>query len=109
MSWHIANLTTQAPTPEQSAEGVSAPEPAVAAALAFDGLPNAVELRQRAVLLADMARARGAEAALIDGPGYLMSALERALQEAGIRAYYACHASTGARPGYRGLIPAGGR
>ena len=84
----IINLTQHASTSEQQCS-----EPAnksvVGALLTFDSPPTGGEMEVRASKLAAIAVAAGAEAAMIGGAPFFMSALERALIKAGIRPLYA--------------------
>ena len=84
----IINLTQHAGTPEQ---GVTEPadKKLVQELLTFDALPSASEIRGRAEALASIAMQSGADSAMIGGAPYLMSALECALMDAGVKPMYA--------------------
>lgn len=86
----IVNLTQHDPTAEQAAEGVfqfSAGE--IRPLLNFNDLPSRGEIEARAQALASLARASGAEAALVGGAPFLMEPLCAALREAGVRPLFA--------------------
>lgn len=89
----IYNLTQHKSTPEQVAQGVKDLEPETAAAvralLTFEERPSKEERVYRAKQLAHLAKDLGAETVMIGGALYLMSALEDALETAGIKAVYA--------------------
>ena len=89
----IINLTQHLSTAEQSAAGVLDFEglqlAALKKALTFKGIPSKEEMRLRALLLAEMAKRTGAQKAMIGGAPYFMSALEKALKDAGIQPLYA--------------------
>lgn len=89
----ILNLTQHNATPEQVAAGVIEPTPEVKARirelLTFNELPAPGEIAARAEELARIAAEAEAEAAMIGGAPYLMSALERALIEEGVEPLYA--------------------
>lgn len=93
MNENILNLTQHKSTPEQIAAGVVEPEPDVKELiqrlLTFDVIPTTAELRYRARDLAQIAVADESSTVLIGGAPYFMSSLERALRDAGVRAYYA--------------------
>lgn len=84
----IINLTQHNGTPEQ---GVTEPanKALVQELLTFDALPSASGIRGRAEALASIAMQSGADSAMIGGAPYLMSALESALLDAGIKPLYA--------------------
>ncbi|WP_274585843.1 hypothetical protein V9W64_10710 [Neisseria leonii] len=84
----IINLTQHAALPEQ---GCIEPEmkEAVKGFLTFGSLPAPNEILWRAEMLAQTAAEEGAEAAMIGGAPYLMSALENALKSRGIKPLYA--------------------
>ena len=90
----IINFTQHFETAEQAAVGVYTPtDPEVAAEirsnLNFAELPEREEILCKAYVLAEIASEEGAEAAMIGGAPYLMSALERALKDKGIKPLYA--------------------
>jgi hypothetical protein len=87
----ILNLTQHPATTEQVADGVIEPsnKRAVQSALTFDEIPNANEIKARAEFLAGIAKEAKVKKALIGGAPFFMSALERALIEAGITPVYA--------------------
>lgn len=87
----ILNMTQHDSTPEQGAQGVVEPEDkaAVRSLLTFTTIPSKEEVVERAEKLADAAFHAGAEAAMIGGAPYLMSALERALKAKGVKPLYA--------------------
>lgn len=98
----ILNLTQHTATPEQ---GVVEPadKATVAGLLTFEELPTVFDIAARARALAEIARAHfdahvgylgggslgAGKCAMIGGAPFLMSALEGALTEAGIRPLYA--------------------
>jgi len=88
----ILNLTQHKPTPEQVSAGVVEPaeedKQTIRNALTFDDLPTAEKIERRAQALAKVAK-RYCDSAMIGGAPYLMSALERALKERGIKPLYA--------------------
>lgn len=86
----ILNLTQHIPTPAQVEAGVVEPrnKAEVQNLLTFEVLPSKEEIKARAQALARLAQAAGAEAALIGGVQYLMSSLEQALKEVGIKPIY---------------------
>ena len=87
----IINLTQHASSAEQKAEGVmEAPDQnTIKELLTFVGIPTTAEIKSRAEALAKIVTDAGAEAAMISGAPYLMSALENALKERGITPLYA--------------------
>lgn len=87
----IINLTQHDATPEQIEAGVFEPKnkEAVRKLLTFDTIATKQEIEERAAKLANLAYLEGAEAAMIGGAPYLMSALERALKAKGIKPLYA--------------------
>jgi len=92
----ILNLTQHAPTPEQVAAGVVEPEEGkkkIQRLLTFEDLPTAEEIQERAEALARVAevltKEYGHDSVMIGGAPYLMSALEKALKERGIKPLYA--------------------
>ena len=90
----ILNLTQHQATPEQIAAGVvdlHAPQRAeLVSLLTFSDLPTALDIRERAAIIADLACANGLggdegddpqpTAAMIGGAGYLMPVLEATLR-----------------------------
>jgi len=90
---NIVNLTQHKATPEQCAEGVFdlSDEPAdeLIALLTFAEPPPRDEIINRAAKIARVARATGAEAAMLGGALWLMSALEQQLRLLGIGPLYA--------------------
>ena len=85
----IINLTQHLPTPAQTAEGVFLASAELMTLLNFDDIPDIEDIEWRAAALADIAVSEGAEAAMIGGAPYLMSALERALKARGVKPVYA--------------------
>lgn len=87
----ILNLTQHAATTEQVDAGVVEPEnkTAVQAALTFDAIPSADEMRQRAEFLAAIAKDSGCNKAMIGGAPFFMAPMERALLATGITPVYA--------------------
>lgn len=89
----IINLTQHTATDDQRAAGVFDLEGEalsyVKANLTFDTLPNKEEIDLRAERIADIAADHHADAAMIGGAPYLMSALEVALLDRGITPLYA--------------------
>lgn len=87
----IANLTQHDSTPEQKAQGVVEPsdKQSIRGLLTFNAIPSKEEMAERASKLADVAVNEKAEAAMIGGAPYFMSALERALKAEGIKPLYA--------------------
>lgn len=87
----ILNLTQHPATAEQIAAGVQDLPSAetLRTLLTFDQLPSRTEIKGRAEALALMAEAAGADAAMIGGAPFLMSTLEAALLNKGIRPMYA--------------------
>lgn len=89
----IINLTQHPAAQEQTLQGVLDFEglqlQALKKALTFEGIPSKEEMRLRALLLAEMAKRTGAQKAMIGGAPYFMSALEKALKDAGIQPLYA--------------------
>jgi hypothetical protein len=77
----ILNLTQHVATPEQVAAGVIEPtnKEQVVNLLTFDTLPSPLETWNRAKALAQIAKESGADAAMIGGAPYFMSAIEDAL------------------------------
>jgi hypothetical protein len=86
----IINLTQHAATPDQMAAGVVEPadKAGVQSLLTFEQAPDATDMNRRAGALADIAKASGAEAAMIGGAPYFMAPLEAALVVAGVRPLY---------------------
>ena len=89
----IINLTQHKATDEQIRAGVVDPMPELKAkirqALTFDALPSQAEIARAAVALAWLADESGEAVAMIGGAPFLMSSLEVALTEIGIRPMYA--------------------
>lgn len=89
----IINLTQHKATDEQLAAGVVEPVPElkakIAEALTFDDVQTQVEIGLAAEALAWLADESGEAVAMIGGAPFLMSALEEALTEIGIRPLYA--------------------
>lgn len=86
----ILNLTQHVATAEQMEDGVFEPmnKIAVQQLLNFEVMPDSFEIRNRAHELARIAKIHGVKHAMIGGAPYLMSALEAALTEMGIRFWY---------------------
>lgn len=88
----ILNLTQHAPTSAQLAAGVfDAPAEVRAKILAelnFREIPHRGEIYSRADELARLASLVGCTHAMIGGAGYLMGALECALEEVGVQPLY---------------------
>ena len=87
----ILNLTQHSATAEQVAAGVIAPanHGAVKALLDFQTLPSVAEVWQRAVQLAQLAKAGGCDRAMIGGAPFLMKELEFQLRSVGVSPLYA--------------------
>ena len=89
----ILNLTQHITTPEQRAQGVIDLPPRLHAEvkklLTFEELPTIEELKWRARLLAHIAKKSKVKYAMIGGAPYLMSHLEGALMQVGVRPVYA--------------------
>jgi hypothetical protein len=87
----IINLTQHACSAEQAEAGVVEPADKVKVKelLTFNRIPSPEEMRDRAVMLASMAKTEGADAAMIGGAPYFMATLEVALQVAEIKPLYA--------------------
>lgn len=105
----IFNLTQHPATAEQVAQGVYEPDAKtkqrIQALLTFDTLPDTATIAERAQALADIVRdtdmsgasdddlnigcGEWAITAMIGGAPYLMSALEEALRDIGVRSVYA--------------------
>ena len=88
----ILNLTQHSPTPEQVEAGVveMAPEQkeVLKDLLNFQVIPSNKNVEDRAGIIAVLARGAGATHAMIGGAPYLMSALEAALKNNGIKPMY---------------------
>ena len=86
----ILNLTQHGASNEQVSEGVIEPKSKdlVRDILTFNTIPNISEINLRAEKLARLAQESGAESAMIGGAPYLMSALEKALKDAGVKPIY---------------------
>lgn len=84
----ILNLSRHQATPAQINAGIVEPEKRwkVENLLEFDSKPSFEEIQERAEALAELAT--GFYAALIDGPAYLVPALEEALLSRGIDVIY---------------------
>lgn len=87
----IVNLTQHAPTPEQTAAGVSNPQhwEAVKKYSTFDAVPTYSQCFFRAKEIAQIAKANGATHAMIGGAPFFMRHLEDALLNQGIDPLYA--------------------
>lgn len=89
----VINLTQHPSTPEQRADGVFDLEGqdlnTVKSLLTFNDLPSMDDINHRARELTYIAANHNADAALIGGAPYLMSALERHLKYGGITPLYA--------------------
>ena len=87
----ILNLTQHPASADQAAWGVVEPrdKAGVHRLLTFEACPDREVIRARAEALAAIARADGADAAMLGGAPYLMGSLEAALRAAGIRPVYA--------------------
>jgi hypothetical protein len=87
----ILNLTQHAASAEQAAAGVVEPQAKVDIhrLLTFEACPDQKVVHARAEALAAIARASGAEAAMLGGAPYLMGPLEAALRASGVRPVYA--------------------
>ena len=89
----ILNLTQHKATPEQVAQGVvDLPEKLhneLTKLLTFEELPTITELKWRSTLITLIAKTKNCTRAMIGGAPYLMSHLEGALMQAGIRPLYA--------------------
>ncbi len=87
----ILNLTQHPASAEQAAAGVVEPadKEGVVRLLTFEEPPSREERAARAATLADLAVATGADAAMIGGAPFFMSALEGALAARGVRAVHA--------------------
>ena len=89
----IINLTQHTATADQIAAGVQdltgSGRDQVIAALTFDALPTAADLRDRAATIALVAMLAGTDKAMIGGAPYFMAPLESALKSAGITPVYA--------------------
>ena len=89
----IINLTQHSATADQVAAGVvdlsGDALTDLRDALTFDSIPTREEIRNRSEYIAQLAVSHEAEAAMIGGAPYLMSALEKELKAAGITPLYA--------------------
>lgn len=87
----ILNLTQHTATAEQAQAGVVEPSDKafVVAQLNFDELPSQDDIAGRAKNLANFAKANKAQAVMIGGAPYLMSALELELLACDIKPLYA--------------------
>lgn len=86
----IINLTQHASTAEQRAEGVmdALDQNSIKELLTFVSIPTPAEIKSRAETLAKIAANNDADAAMIGGAPYLMSALESALKNRGVKPLY---------------------
>ena len=86
----IINLTINKTTVEQAGDGVKEPDnkDEVINLLTFDQIPTHQDIYTRAHKLTIIAFEHGAEGAMIDGPGWLMGALESELQDNMIKPLY---------------------
>lgn len=84
----ILNLTQHLGTPEQ---GVTEPEDKaeVQRLLTFESIPTRQELIERALKLTQIARLANADQAMIGGPPFFMSLLEKFLSAYGMTPLYA--------------------
>ena len=87
----ILNLTQHSATAEQVTAGVVAPvnHGAVKVLLDFQTLPSVADVWQRAVQLAQLAKASGASHAMIGGAPFLMKELEFQLLAVSVSPLYA--------------------
>jgi len=86
----IINLTGKITTTEQKIDGVVEPmnRDTVINLLTFDQIPTNKEIFIRANKLTHVAMDNGAKGVLIDGPGWLIGALELDLQDHMIKPFY---------------------
>lgn len=91
MNVKIVNLTQHNATQDQLEAGVFEPQNKVRVRelLTFNSIPSNDELEKRATELANIAVEEGAQAAMIGGAPYFMSALEDALLRKGVEPVYA--------------------
>lgn len=87
----IINLTQHVATPDQIQAGVFEPsdKAKVQSLLTFEELPTDLDIANRARQLAIVARASGAEAAMIGGASYLIWCLEEELISKRVRPLHA--------------------
>lgn len=89
----ITNLTQHVATPEQIvADVVDLPaddRARLQQLITFHVIPSSEEIRERAEAVAQLAVKAGATTAMIGGAPFFMSALEKALCEAGVKPVYA--------------------
>lgn len=86
----IVNLTQHQGAPEQGVIDLTGEKKTrLVELLNFVEMPNSLEILQRAEALAQLAVEEGGEAAMIGGAPFLMSALEKALKEQGVKPLYA--------------------
>ena len=87
----IINLTQHEASAEQKKAGVIEPveKERIKRLLTFDEIPSKVEIRAVASALAEIAADEKVSAAMIGGAPFLMSALEFALRNGGIKPLYA--------------------
>lgn len=84
----ILNLTQHTSTPEQGVKDLEGQQLEILrTALNFDILPTHEAIRNRAMLIASLAK--GYDAAMIGGAPFLMTVLEHELLKLGITPYYA--------------------
>lgn len=86
----ILNLTQHTPTPDQVLAGVVEPadKAEVKRLLTFAAVPAKAEVYERSLALAEIARASGADEAMIGGALWLMGPLEHALRCVGVTPLY---------------------
>jgi len=93
MKEKIINLTQHPATPDQKAQGVvDLPDKLrseLVKQLTFQEIPSVADLKWRATLITLIAKSQKATRAMIGGAPYLMSHLEGALMQAGIKPLYA--------------------
>ena len=81
----IVNLTQHNTTPEQKLDGVVDLPPEIAAEvrqlLTFDEIPSHLDMKNRAMKIAEIARVSGCQYAMIGGAPWFMSILEKELLE----------------------------
>ena len=87
----IMNLTQHVATKEQVAAGVVEPmdKKKVQSLLIFNSMPTMSEIKAKAEDLAQIAVDEHCTVAMIGGAPYLMSSLEKALKEKGVKPIYA--------------------
>jgi hypothetical protein len=86
----ILNLTQHVLTEEQRKQGVVEPvdKNSIRSLLTFETLPSPLEIRQKAVELANVAKKEGADNVMIGGAPFLMSSLEKELLKLNITPLY---------------------